>query len=532
MKIIVRLCLFLVAPVACTTPTPPPTPPISAVVSSEVTPWQMLRERAAKSAPPLSDNRTLEQIKTAACYDSTNKWICKNFQQPHTFAAPTSSVIPKSWTVPQWFIDPANSSTTASDSNDCVTAVTPCLTWQEIAAHRFGTISPRLRQTTTFKWLSSQSGNTDPVYFTPFVEAAATSVTLQGTLTPVATGTLSAVTAKNRATPQLLQANLGASGAVGQLVINTTHPSRALVWKSLGANVFALTQPLTAVVPGTFVFPTPVDSWTNGDSFSLNSKSNIDVVQFQPVIADQSSGVFGVIYNATVLDPTSAGAAMLINREVAMLEGSSQRTPLTEDALNSYGGAIWANEQLEVGVVGGTTIGFPANTPFPIFLGGALGVPTAVAGFNLTSVSGIQLDDDVIVTTLSATLPPSAQTVGLGEVYLDTGTVLNITQSGNATVLGAAQSATNIVWGPGTINMSRQSRTVYTIGAGKAATTFLQTGGLQLNGDATNGCSLVLSTGTWTCTNAITPAQLDILGGATVTALSREPGGASITNGN
>jgi hypothetical protein len=60
-------------------------------------------------------------------------------------------------------------------------------------------------------------------------------VSIQGVIGPsqqVATGTLSNVVAKNRAAGQLLETTLPAGAAPGQPVVNSTHSSRACVYKS------------------------------------------------------------------------------------------------------------------------------------------------------------------------------------------------------------------------------------------------------------------------------------------------------------
>lgn len=89
--------------------------------------------------------------------------------------------LPISWTQPAWFIDPANSTGAASDSNTCTSVTKPCLTYAGVVQIWGGTTSPRLRQNTTITFLSSQWNDGDPVDVTPYVENGAT-VTLQGAL--------------------------------------------------------------------------------------------------------------------------------------------------------------------------------------------------------------------------------------------------------------------------------------------------------------------------------------------------------------
>ena len=49
-----------------------------------------------------------------------------------------SPIIPASWTVPCVVYRSGNSSGTASDSNNCTTSATACLTWHQINDARWG----------------------------------------------------------------------------------------------------------------------------------------------------------------------------------------------------------------------------------------------------------------------------------------------------------------------------------------------------------------------------------------------------------
>lgn len=104
-----------------------------------------------------------------------------NSQNPTkiVMAASTQPLTPASWTVPNWYIDPANTTGCAADTNTCTSATCagagtgPCATYAEIVVHRWGTTAPTLAQNTTVSFLSSHSDNSDPVILAPILKNAA-----------------------------------------------------------------------------------------------------------------------------------------------------------------------------------------------------------------------------------------------------------------------------------------------------------------------------------------------------------------------
>ena len=100
----------------------------------------------------------------------------------HTFGASTAG-LPASWTVPAWYVDPLNSTGTASDANSCQSAGAQCLTWGAVNVARWGCLGsapkcPRLRQNTTLNF-TSQPLASDPFYLNYQPENGA-SVTIIG----------------------------------------------------------------------------------------------------------------------------------------------------------------------------------------------------------------------------------------------------------------------------------------------------------------------------------------------------------------
>ncbi len=442
--------------------------------------------------------------------------------KPNVSLAASPDDIPLSWTKGAWFIDPANATGSASDSNDCDTAVLPCATFAEVT-RRWGTNSPRLRQDTTLTFLSSQANANDPVRLDPYIENGAL-ISLQGAFGPgqtIASGTLADVVPKNRAGGQLLEATLPAGALPGALIVNTTNASRAWVYKNVSGNTWLISQPLTPEsVPYTWN-PAEVDVWANGDAITLYQPVAVDVVEASPVLADCNSGDACnnpfVIYQATVLDPSGGSAALAISgaMNVALLD-SSLRRPLSITG----GAADWYPDFIDVDIASPLSIDAPAG--YLYVSGGQLR-----AGAAGTQLVGVGLEKDVIAG-VSLALGDGIY----GSVFLDQGVTLSAipgvdwswTQAGT----GVESPA---LWGPGALDVSGVARFEYPTGTGGAMATFLQSGGLTIGGQNT-ACSVdVQNTGVWSCGIALTPANLDSsLASGGFGGLAAVQGGGSLSN--
>ena len=87
----------------------------------------------------------------------------------------------------------------------------------------------------------------------------------------------------------MLNATIGAGGAAGQLIVNTTHPSRAFLKANTAGNAWNMTQPLVPVTfPWTGV-PVEVDTWANGDTYAVYTLLNVFVIDFKPTQVDVPS---------------------------------------------------------------------------------------------------------------------------------------------------------------------------------------------------------------------------------------------------
>lgn len=216
-----------------------------------------------------------------------------------------------------WYIDPANASTCASDSNTTCSLSTcgtpgdgPCKTFAQIA-QRWGTYAPRLRQTTTFHSISSMTDNTDPIFLRPSLENGANLIWQcdNGVAQQTGTGMLAGVVAKNTATPQLLNATLGAGPAINQLVQNTTHPSFAWTYKVVSGTTFSLSQPLSSNAPTTF--GSEVNTWANTDAFVAYNPIDVNFVDLEPLSLDQSGGQM-YVYGCSAYSPRGVGLDPLV----------------------------------------------------------------------------------------------------------------------------------------------------------------------------------------------------------------------------
>lgn len=549
MKTLLRI-LALALLVACST-TAAPVPSTATDTSPVHSPTlDRTRIRQANWRPVTPDPRTPEEIAAAAC----GQGKCVGTQVKPLAAAGGNPVLPPSWGVTAWDIDPANSVGCASDTNSgtsatcsggcagsvCTSGIGPLKTWAVLAQQRWGTYSPRISAATVvITFLSSQPDNTDPVILTPILQNGAL-VEVVGpaltSLTPVVSTTVSAHTARNRATPQLLSDTLTAGSAsitVGMFTNNTTQTLTQ--WVHSGTGPFLMTQALApATFPSTGGKPAEVNTTANSDAIKFYSFPNVDLVTVVPTIADYS-GAFdnGVqIYHLNILDPSGAGNDhTLIGPQVWLIEVSSQR--LIQEQTTPYDNTnLVTNCYLAGGFQGGSSLGAIATTgtlatrPSPHFQGGQVGSAASL----FSDFQNTDLDGDVIMSNTDGANLAAGSFVG--NVYLDTGVMLS---SLYGTIQGNQVGAygANTVWGPGgPVNASGTSRFLYTSGAGGAVAEFINTSNpvLQINNTGSEGCIALSAAASQfgTCNNGAgaTLAYLDAHLGATAGCIALGGGGA------
>jgi hypothetical protein len=444
------------------------------------------------------------------------------------FSASTTPIIPVSWTTPAWFIDPANSSGTASDSNNCTTSGTACLTWHEINDHRWGcqgspVACPRLQQNTTITWLSGNSTAADPVYFLPALESGAWAW-LKGTLPTGTAGTLASVTnggATTRST-LFLASVTGGSPAAGTFLVNSTHAGAAWGFKVSSGAIWKWSQPLgRAVIPQAFVSPpTELTNWANGDSVTLYTPINVNVVRVQPTATDSATGSNNFVYLTGMNAPDISGTnteRLMINQAVSMEEFSSAKSVIVEQA---------AGPQTVMHINDYTINGINGRALQSYDIAGILGSAWQ------SSADGLNLDGDIIITNGlflgDATYNIEHRTT-IGAMYVDTSQ--NIWTYALVSVPSAGIfDSIGIIWGPGTFNVTSSGHVSYNNGAGKAAATFtiaslgLSSGGRFCVGNPSNSLTTSI------CNIALTAANLDANLGATVTGCAGFIGGGGYCN--
>jgi hypothetical protein len=532
MKTIVRLCLFLIVLAACDAPsaepTPAPSPTVDNATAVDIMSAVLQRRKAAlPTSPPaaLPDTRTPAQLEQAACRGSSG-WRCPAVKANASVGG--SPVIPSSWTIPAWFIDPANSSGAASDNNPCTTTGLPCLTYQEINVHRWGCAGnpkacPRLRQITTLTWMSSVVNCTDPVYFDPSLEAGAYA-NLVGTLPTGVSGTLSNVTSGGGATRTALEAAQSpGTPTAGSFLVNTTHPSAAWAHAVSSGAIWFWTQPMarTTVPVTAFSYPAEVNTWANGDSVTLYTAATLTaacLVDMEATIEDSgASDNAGIIYVTHLLNfAEDATATATTNANIAIQESNSQRAT----TVNAEGGGSGGLSYFLNDYDGAETAIYGASQFLTYTIGGEY--------FGL-SVNAGQIDNDLIANFFLITGFNASQANGIG-------TVLNSAYIAAATI-GSFQGTTimnsgspQVLWGPGGMSVAGPAHFTYKSGAGGAVASLKITGGIKYGATLTVGCSEIPSSGATTrvCNISTAAATLDSTFGATAGCL--QSGSGSICN--
>jgi hypothetical protein len=484
------------------------------------------RARGTVRAPAPPDMRTPSQLAAAACGGR-----CVGTAIPKLLMASTETpIIPPSWTVPNWYVDPANSSGVASDSNSGTAAtgaagsgIGPLLTFQELNVHRWGCIGtpnacPRLRQSTTVTFLSSQTTNADPVYFSPSEENGAQFL-VQGVLTSaqqVCSTTLSAVTAKNRATPQLLKATFTscAGAAVNQLVVNTTHPSRAWTYAASGGG-WLMSQPMTPANPTAgFSTPTEVDTWASTDAVVVYNPVQVNIVYAGGQLIDYNGSYANQpsIYQLTMYDPGGIdNDNLIVNGSLVTYECQIQRFVDLNFTIDDEYAAFQNTDNIGGLASGASTFGAVED-----WAGILAGGQENILG-DLEPAADIILGSSVEVASAI-----------YGALYLDTSVVFHTDVEARSTTSGSVTSP--IVWGPGTFNAWMSSMVTYPSGAGKGAATFVNTGGLQIDSQSL-ACKGQPGAGgiTIACNLSLNAALLDTNAGAT-SGCTFVAGGAAFCN--
>ena len=310
----------------------------------------------------------------------------------------------QAWLVPDWYVDPAG----GNDRATCVTAGAPCKSFGEIRNRSQG--ASTLAQTTTIHLLTSDTMS-DPFALDPTIVTGG-SLTLLCSTTTLSSGTLSGVVPKNRNAGQALNVNLGASaaGAVGNLLNNTTRAAWSFVDGIVSGNVVRMQQPfLTDDV-------TEVDTYTNGDSWTVQQPVTAYVSVMQPNVID-AAGFVEVLHcnvppgpNSSFLTATgttvsfqeSTVGAIVLGKGITVANAMLTGGPTLEDSF-VIGGEL--TQPIILGRGGGSEIGSDV----------IIHTEAIIAGSGLTRYDFVYTD--ALFAPTGGTLYPSGPSAFYGPSY-------------------------------------------------------------------------------------------------------------------
>jgi hypothetical protein len=431
----------------------------------------------------------------------------------------TESGSPPSFTVPDWYLDPANRTGCASNSNSCTSAtcgsagIGPCVTVGEVTSHRWGTISPMLPQTTTLHLLSSETLNQEAIVLNPTTVGNGPSMfIIDGSLglSTVASFSLGAVTQKTRGNPgTLLQvANLPAGAAAGEMIYDSAHPSYAFI-DSMNGSTGTITQPLdapTLTTPNAEPAPSEVDWLTSyaGDAAVLYALPGLNLRSAQPTGGDApTTGALPTFWmqDVRVLDSSGAPGNSTIN-----FEPIGMGTIVTNSRIDSYFNFDGRRQYIAAAMLNTWLPGCGMEF-FATISAGAL-CTQATWGSHVWDLAGV--DGDVIVHE-GLYLKGSYNIIGLA--YFDGSITPQVAViHGNVVELepsGALTSTATQLWGPGSMNLESPESAIENE-SGTTWANILTMGAITIDG-ATTGT--MYDAGVFTDGVSITPAMLDLHNG-------------------
>jgi hypothetical protein len=466
------------------------------------------RARAPIPPKPNLDTRSPMEIARAACAGARG-WECSGIKPLMGAGSTTSN---GTWTVPDWYIDPANSTGCAASSNTCTSAtcaaggVGPCRLIDDVV-NRWGTRTPVLRQNTTLHLLSSETLQQEAVVLTP-VTAFGHYFALIGTPQLISTFTAGVVTPKNRAAGQLLQVATSPALPEATMVVNNTRGgSRARVYREIAADggpssTLTLSQPIVQTTPAVWAgnFPSAMpaedDTWATGDSLSAYSLPIVNLQIWQPLGGDAtSSSLGGASWLQYVTVPDQSGSP-----------GNSYfAAGIPQGCVNWYVDmTLEPYFELSGTSGGGITGGFAIDTASV----GGMQISDATYWAGLTDLFGASvisygaLDGDAIMN-------PSINTSSddfFGAVF--TQGPVNVFSSALTKIDDVWVTGQAVIWGPGAVNVEDSAILEKVVGNTWVAT-LLNTGGLNLRGTGTGTAYTPGAPGVWTSGITLTAANLD-----------------------
>jgi hypothetical protein len=477
-----------------------------------IKPWMA---RPAKDAQASKDMRNAAQLARDACAGR-----CVGTKIAPLLAANSSSpLIPPSWTVPQWYFDPANTIGCASNTNSgtsatcsggcsgstCPSGIGPLILVNEMVGHRWGTTNPQLQQSTILNILSGETTGQENIVLNPNMAAGAYVFGILGTNTLVTTLTPSTLTAQNRATPQLLQITVAsATGlAAGQLAVDTTRGSTSTLSVVSGTTLtFAEPFTGTTIANATRGYnPTEDNGWSSTDSISFYTRPLLNLTTFSLQGATNSSSFAGgIAWIQDVQLPDPSGDL-----------GYSVFAPTTSD------GFIWVVDSKidpNLSALGVYSDGFGQSIRgLNLYLSGfSIQNAKLYGGVDYSLASFIQgfswLDGDI---QFLQNLTVVGARCDFSNVYIASAKTITLEQ-GTAVDLRAGISS-EFVWGAGSVNTLAGATFANSSGVSWNTCVPL-TGSLELDGVSSSAGSYYTS-GTWTSGVNVTAANIQSNGALT-----------------
>ncbi len=161
------------------------------------------------------------------------------------------------WTANAWSIDPANTSGLASDENTGASASTPLLTWAEYSRRTRGRNNPGTESYSVTITLMSNTADTDcpQIHWDTNTRIGPSTITVNGTVTATAVGSISVAVAKNATTNQGNEITVPGFnwapyvGCILRLV--STPTTTAVIAADLGSNTARLSEQTVVSALGT-----------------------------------------------------------------------------------------------------------------------------------------------------------------------------------------------------------------------------------------------------------------------------------------
>jgi hypothetical protein len=458
-------------------------------------------------------------------------FACQPTSAPHKFGAPGGTRPPitnPNWAVTAWFIDPANQTTCASDANNGTSAtcgaagsgIGPLLTVNELNYGRWGCIGnptgcPILNQATTITALSTEPttmGEADPFIFRPLIGKQAL-VTLQGALnatTQIATGTMTLVSSKNRATNTNLVETLVAGSSKGDLIVNATHPSRAIVRLQVAGNNYSIDQPMSGTGFATnYPLPVEVDTWAS-DSFTEYRLAGLNIVAIEPTYNDPGTSASTpssftplVVTQLTFLNPPAgnnslSGAVNAVRLNGAMLvaDNDFKRHVTSWSAGTEPSIRLVDNAYEQLFTIGSTPVPYDSSSPStsPDGFPNQANIPSIFGGSGYTSqtqsahaCSNCWVDFD-FAATANATVGLVVQGTFLyGCMQLQGSAKLWVSNAMVFPMTVGACSTNGIIWGGSGARVVAEGTSRITYPGATATATFLGVT-LLMNGQINTAC--------------------------------------------